>query len=64
VCNNFQEQTKNGELPDCWKKAIEIRELRDEEVLPASQQQISQLYMETKTVGNGALSGGSFCNFN
>jgi hypothetical protein len=60
----FKSERKNGELPDCWKTGIDIRKLRDEEVLPESQQLIAQLYMQTETVGNGALSGGPVCNFN
>lgn len=59
----FKSERKNGELPDCWKTGIDIRKLRDEELLPHSQQQIAQLYLDNETVNNGAISGGPVCNF-
>jgi hypothetical protein len=53
-----------SEIPDCWKTGIDIRRLRNEEILPGQdEEEIGRLYIGFETGENGALGGGPVCTF-
>jgi hypothetical protein len=59
----FKSERKKCEIPETWKSGIDIRKLRNETILPDSQDDIAKLYIEEETLNGGALGGGPVCTF-
>jgi hypothetical protein len=59
----FKSERKTGEIPQSWKTGIDIRKLRNEAILPDSQNDVAQLYLDNETLEDGAIGGGPVCTF-
>jgi hypothetical protein len=63
LCAIIFKSEKVRDIPIHWETGIDLRKIRNNEILPGTETEVSQMYIDHELDENGALGGGPVCTF-